>query len=64
MAKDGDHVEILALTQALDTCVHVVTMDVQQEHVAHHVIPEGGEPSMHLLHRSAHYNILYPRPRN
>lgn len=62
MAMEGDHVEILALTQALDIAIHIVTMDVKQEHLSHHVIPEGGEPSLHLLHQSAHYNILYPRP--
>lgn len=61
MAMEGDHVEIFALTQALDMSVHIVAMDGQ--HLAHHVIPEGGEPSLHVLHQSAHYNILYPRPK-
>lgn len=64
MAKQADHVEILALTRALDMSIHIVAMDGQQEHLAHHVIPEGGEPSLHLLHRLLHYNILYPRPQS
>lgn len=63
MAMEGDHVEILALTQALDMSIHIVAMDGAQEHLAHHVIPEGGEPSLHLLYRSSHYNILYPLPQ-
>lgn len=63
MAMEGDHVEILALTQALDMSIHIVAMDGPQEHLAHHVIPEGSEPSLHFLHQSAHYNILYPRPK-
>lgn len=61
---EGDHVEMLALTKALEMSVHIVATDGQQEHLAHHVIPEGGEPSLYLLHRSAHYNILYPRPQS
>uniref|UniRef100_H3BXL5 ubiquitinyl hydrolase 1 n=1 Tax=Tetraodon nigroviridis TaxID=99883 RepID=H3BXL5_TETNG len=63
MAREGGHVEIIALTQALDMSIHIVNMNVQQEHLVHHVIPEGGEPSLHLLYQSAHYNILYPRPK-
>lgn len=64
MAMEGDHVEILALTQALDISIHIVSMDGEQEHLSHHVIPEGSDPSLHLLHQSSHYNILYPPPRN
>lgn len=64
MAMEGDHVEILALSQALDISIHIVSMDGEQEHLAHHVIPEGAEPSLHLLHRSSHYSILYPPPQN
>lgn len=62
MAMEGDHVEILALAQALDISMHIVSMDGEQEHLAHHVIPEGAEPSLHLLHHSSHYNILYLLP--
>lgn len=64
MAMEGDHVEILALSQALDISIHIVSMDGEQEHLANHVIPEGAEPSLHLLHRSSHYSILYPPPQN
>lgn len=62
MAMEGDHVEILALAQALDISMHIVSMDGEQEHLAHHIIPEGAEPSLHLLHHSSHYNILYLLP--
>lgn len=56
-----DHVDILALSQALDICIHIVSMEGDEQQLAHHVIPEGGEPSLHLLYQTFHYNILYPQ---
>lgn len=64
MAMECDHVDILALSQALDICIHIVSMEGQEQHLAHHVIPEGAEPSVHLLYQTSHYNILYPRAQN
>ncbi|XP_028994107.1 ubiquitin thioesterase OTUB2-like [Betta splendens] len=64
MAMECDHVDILALLQALDVCIHVVSMEGDEQQLAHHVIPEGGEPSLHLLYQMSHYNILYTRPRH
>uniref|UniRef100_A0A672F8X8 ubiquitinyl hydrolase 1 n=1 Tax=Salarias fasciatus TaxID=181472 RepID=A0A672F8X8_SALFA len=61
MAMESDHVDILALAQALDVCVHIVSMEGDERQLAHHVIPEGAEPSLHLLYQTSHYNILYPR---
>ncbi|XP_008281781.1 ubiquitin thioesterase OTUB2 [Stegastes partitus] len=63
MAMECDHVDILALTQALDICIHIVSMEGDEQQLAHHIIPEGAEPSLHLLYQTSHYNILYPRPR-
>lgn len=64
MAMECDHVDILALSQALDVCIHIVSMEGDEQQLAHHVIPEGAEPSLHLLYQTSHYNILYPRPQN
>lgn len=64
MAMECDHVDILALSQALDICIHIVSMEGDDQQLAHHVIPEGAEPSLHLLYQTSHYNILYPRPQN
>lgn len=64
MAMECDHVDILALSQALDICIHIVSMDGDEDQLAHHIIPEGGEPSVHLLYQTSHYNILYPRPQH
>ncbi|KAM9708198.1 ubiquitin thioesterase OTUB2-like [Menidia menidia] len=63
MAMECDHVDILALTQALDIGIHIVSMEGDGQRLAHHVIPEGAEPAVHLLYQTSHYNILYPRPR-
>uniref|UniRef100_A0A3Q3WL49 ubiquitinyl hydrolase 1 n=1 Tax=Mola mola TaxID=94237 RepID=A0A3Q3WL49_MOLML len=64
MAMECDHVDILALSQALDICIHIVSMEGDEQQLAHHIIPEGAEPSLHLLYQMSHYNILYPRPQN
>ncbi|XP_022045058.2 ubiquitin thioesterase OTUB2-like [Acanthochromis polyacanthus] len=63
MAMECDHVDILALTQALDICIHIVSMEGDEQQLAHHIIPEGAEPSLYLLYQTSHYNILYPRPQ-
>ncbi|XP_017270209.1 ubiquitin thioesterase OTUB1 isoform X1 [Kryptolebias marmoratus] len=60
MTMECDHVDILALSQALDVSIHIVSME-GDEQLAHHIIPEGAEPSLHLVYQSSHYNILYQR---
>lgn len=64
MAMECDHVDILALSQALGICIHIVSMEGDEQLLAHHVIPEGAEPSVHLLYQTSHYNILYPRAQD
>ena len=64
MAMECDHVDILALTQALDVGIHIVSMESDEQHLAHHIIPEGAEPALHLLYQTSHYNILYVRPQH
>ncbi|KAF7658029.1 hypothetical protein LDENG_00018870 [Lucifuga dentata] len=60
MAMECDHVGILALSQALDVGIHIVSMEGDEQHLIHHIIPEGAEPSVHLLYQTSHYDILYP----
>ncbi|XP_013868977.1 ubiquitin thioesterase OTUB2 [Austrofundulus limnaeus] len=60
MTMECDHVEILALLQALDVGIHIVSME-GDEQLAHHIIPEGADSSLHLLYQTSHYNILYQR---
>ncbi|XP_051941257.1 ubiquitin thioesterase OTUB2-like [Hippocampus zosterae] len=62
MGMECDHVDILALTQALDICIHIVSMGGEDEQLVHHVIPDGAEPAMHLLHHVSHFSILGPQP--
>uniref|UniRef100_A0A3B3TNX7 OTU deubiquitinase, ubiquitin aldehyde binding 2 n=1 Tax=Poecilia latipinna TaxID=48699 RepID=A0A3B3TNX7_9TELE len=61
MAMECDHVDILALSQALDVGIHIVSMEGNEQQLVHHVIPEGVDPSVHLLYQASHYNILYQR---
>ncbi|XP_039992604.1 ubiquitin thioesterase OTUB2-like isoform X1 [Xiphias gladius] len=63
MAMECDHVDILALSESLDVCIHIVSVEGDEQQLAHHIIPEGAEPSLHLLYQTSHYNILYPRPQ-
>lgn len=60
MAMECDHVDILALSEALGVSLHIVSMEGEDRQLAHHTIPEGAQASMHLLYKTAHYDILYP----
>lgn len=61
MAMECDHVGIQALSLALDVGIHIVSMEGDEQRLVHHIIPEGAEPSVHLLYQASHYNILYPQ---
>ncbi|CAB1335239.1 unnamed protein product [Coregonus sp. 'balchen'] len=61
MAMECDHVDILALSEALGVSIHIASVEGGDgQRLAHHTIPEGTEPSLHLLYKTAHYDILYP----
>ncbi|XP_056151616.1 ubiquitin thioesterase OTUB2-like [Lampris incognitus] len=64
MGMECDHVDILALSQALDIGIHIVSMEGQEQQLVHYIIPEGTEPSLHLLYQTSHYNVLYPQPNH
>uniref|UniRef100_S4RNK6 Ubiquitin thioesterase n=1 Tax=Petromyzon marinus TaxID=7757 RepID=S4RNK6_PETMA len=60
MAKESDHIHIIALAQALGVSIRVEYMDRGEGgSVNHHDFPEGTEPFVYLLYRPGHYDILY-----
>ncbi|XP_066523502.1 ubiquitin thioesterase OTUB2-like isoform X2 [Hoplias malabaricus] len=59
MAMECDHVEILALSKALDISLCIISMDSNDGSLVYHIIPEGSQPSIHLLYKTSHYDILY-----
>lgn len=60
MYKESDHIHIMAACSALNTGVRVIYMDRGgQNNVTEHDLPEGTQPSVHLLYRPGHYDILY-----
>lgn len=64
MARESDHIHIIALTDALGVCVRVVYMDRSGDSsvVNHHDFPEdGSRPEVILLYRPGHYDILYQK---
>ncbi|XP_066551066.1 ubiquitin thioesterase OTUB2 isoform X2 [Amia ocellicauda] len=60
MAMECDHVEILALSQALGISIKIEYMEGSNSDLTQHIIPEGTKPSLHLLYKASHYDILYP----
>ncbi|KAK7868997.1 hypothetical protein R5R35_013915 [Gryllus longicercus] len=61
MYKESDHIHIIALSTALNVGVRVRYMDRgESSEVIAHDFPEGTRPSVHLLYRPGHYDILYP----
>ena len=66
MAKESDHIHIIALTAATGICVRVEYMDRggSSPNVNHHDFPDDGStPQLHLLYRPGHYDLLYPIER-
>ncbi|XP_015602185.1 ubiquitin thioesterase otubain-like [Cephus cinctus] len=61
MYKESDHIHIIAMSTALGTGVRVRYMDRGAgTEVTAHDFPEGALPTVHLLYRPGHYDILYP----
>jgi len=60
MYKESDHIHIMAACAAMNTGVRVVYMDRgNSKSNTEHDLPEGTTPSIHLLYRPGHYDILY-----
>ncbi|XP_022097922.1 ubiquitin thioesterase OTUB1-like [Acanthaster planci] len=61
MARESDHIHIIALTSALDVGVRVVYLDRGEGgKVIPHDFPDGCSPQVVLLYRPGHYDVLYP----
>lgn len=61
MYKESDHIHIIAACAALCTGVRVIYMDRGiGNKCTEHDLPEGCTPTVHLLYRPGHYDILYP----
>ncbi|KAJ8951013.1 hypothetical protein NQ318_006398 [Aromia moschata] len=61
MYKESDHIHIIAACAALNTGVRVIYMDRGTGRTCNeHDLPEGCTPTVHLLYRPGHYDILYP----
>ncbi|XP_060531446.1 ubiquitin thioesterase otubain-like [Cylas formicarius] len=61
MYKESDHIHIMAACSALNTGVRVIYMDRGTSNTCiQHDLPEGCVPTVHLLYRPGHYDILYP----
>lgn len=60
MYKESDHIHIIAICTALNVGVRVIYMDRGDGgQVIAHDFQEGATPSVHLLYRPGHYDILY-----
>lgn len=60
MGKESDHIHIIALSTALGTGVLVEYMDRGGDNSCNQLIfPEGARPSVRLLYRPGHYDIVY-----
>ncbi|KAL4692655.1 hypothetical protein H8959_016465 [Pygathrix nigripes] len=59
MATECDHIQITALSQALSIALQVEYVDEMDTALNHHVFPEAATPSVYLLYKTSHYNILY-----
>ncbi|KAK6180862.1 hypothetical protein SNE40_008838 [Patella caerulea] len=61
MHKESDHIHITALTAALGVNIRVEYMDRGDTPKCNqHDFPDGSRPSVYLLYRPSHYDILYP----
>ncbi|NP_001088469.1 OTU deubiquitinase, ubiquitin aldehyde binding 2 S homeolog [Xenopus laevis] len=59
MATECDHIQIIALTQALEIPLQVEYVDKTENVINHHIFPEGRSPSVFMLFLEHHFNILY-----
>jgi len=59
MYKESDHIHIIALATVLSVGVRVIYMD--RGAGAEHNFPDDISPSIILLYRPGHYDILYPK---
>nr|CAG4643388.1 EOG090X0AE1 [Ilyocryptus agilis] len=63
MYRESDHIHAIALGSALKIGVRVVYLDRGEASMSPpaHDFPEGCPPSVYLIYRPGHYDILYPK---
>ncbi|XP_069593338.1 ubiquitin thioesterase OTUB2 isoform X1 [Ranitomeya imitator] len=54
-----DHIQITAVTQALDIPLQVEYVDSKDTAITQHVFPEGSCPCIYMLYNEDHYTLLY-----
>ncbi|XP_073494412.1 ubiquitin thioesterase OTUB2 [Phyllobates terribilis] len=54
-----DHMQIMAVTQALDIPLQVEYVDSRDMAITQHVFPEGSCPCVYMLYSEDHYTLLY-----
>lgn len=60
MYKESDHIHVIALTNVTQVPVSVVYLDRgDQQQVTTHNFPEDSTPSIRILYRPGHYDIIY-----
>ncbi|XP_053331665.1 ubiquitin thioesterase OTUB2 isoform X2 [Spea bombifrons] len=59
MTSECDHVQMTALSQALEISLQVECVDEMDTVINHHIFPEGASPSVFMLYKNNHYTILY-----
>lgn len=57
--READHIQILALVECLDFPLKLVYVDRSEGEPNEVIIPHGAQPSVTLLYRPGHYDILY-----
>ena len=61
MGVDADQLQITALTDALGVGVQIEYLDGNGDSVTHHNFPNAVPPTLHLLYRPGHYDLLVPK---
>ncbi|KAG9481833.1 ubiquitin thioesterase OTUB2 [Eleutherodactylus coqui] len=59
MTSVCDHIQIAALTQALDIPLKLEYVDSMDRAINEHIFPEGSSPYVYMLYKQNHYTLLY-----
>lgn len=60
MYKESDHIHVIALTNVTEVPVSVIYLDRgDQQQATRHSFPEDSTPSISILYRPGHYDIIY-----
>merc|ERR1740124_961043 len=57
--KEADQVQCIALSQFFKIPIRIYYLDQSSGGINCHDFPHGSEPTVHLLYRPGHYDIIY-----